>query len=309
MNVEQARKLLGLDGTEDLKQIKTKYRRLMHEVHPDSIKKAADNDKATQINQAYQLVLKNLNEQIVISTEKEEKRKKQKPNWSGKENANAFRDRPIYHAVEGFDGEKIGIIEVARGKFVWSLDEEFSLFLKSVLDTSKDILFEIENELKVEPQEHIKQQYLAKLTYLLTSQFIDSRVSLSELAKVEDGTFKLDAMAELDMSYAIPKVGAALYPAGVSAHKLYLRNSSGQIVGYLSFTDDRLYYVVIPLFEQKRAQVKMLVVERKLKSRTKKKYVDLDLWIKLDDSVQTTAIESIELQIRELLAKYREEIV
>lgn len=51
-------------------------------------------------------------------------------------------------------------------------------------------------------------------------------------------------------------MGSTLYPAGVSNHRLYLRNKSGQIIGYLSFKDDRLYYVIIPLLEQNKAQVK-----------------------------------------------------
>lgn len=36
MNKSQARKILGLDGTEDEKEVKKKYRKLMHENHPDS---------------------------------------------------------------------------------------------------------------------------------------------------------------------------------------------------------------------------------------------------------------------------------
>ena len=34
-------------------------------------------------------------------------------------------------------------------------------------------------------------------------------------------------------------------------HRLCVRNRQGQELGYLSFQNDRLYYVVVPLFEQK----------------------------------------------------------
>jgi hypothetical protein len=36
---------------------------------------------------------------------------------------------------------------------------------------------------------------------------------------------------------------------------------SGNELGYLSFVDDRLYYVVIPLFEQKKVQIEAVLRE------------------------------------------------
>lgn len=51
------------------------------------------------------------------------------------------------------------------------------------------------------------------------------------------------------------KILADDYP-GTPGHKLYLKNQSGKELGSLSFSDDRLYYVVVPLFEQKRVQIK-----------------------------------------------------
>ena len=92
----------------------------------------------------------------------------------------------------------------------------------------------------------------------------------------------------------------------ISNHKLYLRSSSGEIVGYLSFKDDRLYYVIIPLLELKKAQVKMIVTDKKLKSKTKKKYVDINLWIRLVET-DFSSIESTNLNIDELLKKYTRE--
>ena len=56
MNKSTARKVLGLTGTEDIKTIKTKYRKLMHEIHPDSGSDAADVDYAARINEAYNVL-------------------------------------------------------------------------------------------------------------------------------------------------------------------------------------------------------------------------------------------------------------
>ena len=57
MNKSQARKILGLDGTEDEKEVKKKYRKLMHAHHPDS-SGSDDSEAAAKINTAYELIVK-----------------------------------------------------------------------------------------------------------------------------------------------------------------------------------------------------------------------------------------------------------
>ena len=52
--------------------------------------------------------------------------------------------------------------------------------------------------------------------------------------------------------------------------------------------------------------MKMVVADKTLKSRTRKRYVDLDLWIRLIE-VETSAVESTNLKIDELLKKYGKE--
>ncbi|SEA99860.1 DnaJ domain-containing protein [Pseudobutyrivibrio sp. ACV-2] len=303
MNKNQARKILGLDGTEDEKTVKKKYRKLMLEHHPDS-NGIDDSAAAAKINTAYELIMKSFDSGEKIKSAV--KRKAKAKNWNAKENKNAYCARPIFHEVEDFDGNSIGTIEIARGKYVWSKDEEFSLFLKSLYETSKELLESARLSLFFEVPDVIKQKYLADITYLLTGQFIDSSLTLKELGILDADAYKIDAMVELDINATTPKEGNTLYPAGVSNHKLYLRNKSGQIIGYLSFKDDRLYYVIIPLLEQKKAQVKMVVSANSLKSKTRKKYVDLDLWIRLIET-DTSGIESTSLKIDELLKKYAKE--
>lgn len=299
MNKSQARKILGLDGTEDEKEVKKKYRKLMHENHPDS-SGSEDSEVAAKINTAYELIMKSFGG---IEKKATVRRKPKTRTWNAKENKNAYCTRPIFHEVEDFDGNSIGTIEIARGKYVWSKDEEFSLFLKSLYETSKELLDNARPSLLFEVPDVIKQKYLADITYLLTGQFIDSSLTLKELGVLDVDAYKIDAMVELDVNASIPKVGSTLYPAGVSNHRLYLRNKGGEIIGYLSFKDDRLYYVIIPLLEQKKAQVKMVVADNTLKSRTRKKYVDLDLWIRLLET-DTAGIESANLKIDDLLKQY-----
>ncbi|MBQ3774364.1 MAG: hypothetical protein II833_08270, partial [Pseudobutyrivibrio sp.] len=190
--------------------------------------------------------------------------------------------------------------------YVWSKDEEFSLFLKSLYETSKELMDNARPSLFFEPPAVIKQKYLADITYLLTGQFIDSSLTLNELAVMDTSAYKLDAMVELETNTPVPKPGTTLYPAGISKHRLYLRNKGGEIVGYLSFKDDRLYYVIIPLFEQKKAQVKMVVSDTPKSTRYGKKYADIDLWVKIIED-QNSAIDNTNRKIDELLAKYAKE--
>ncbi|SES66206.1 DnaJ domain-containing protein [Pseudobutyrivibrio sp. C4] len=314
MNKSQARKILGLDGSEDKREIKKKYRKLMHEHHPDN-SDSDDSKLAAKINTAYELIMKdyadsasnsgNQSNKSNRSATKRTSRPKHRP-WSAKENKNAFCARPILHEVEDFEGNNLGTIEIARGKYIWTKDEEFSMFLKSLYETSKELLDNARPSLFFELPEIIKQKYLADITYLLTGQFIDSTLTLNELALVEADSYKVNAMVELESGATPPKPGSMLYPAGVSNHRLFLRNKVGEIIGYLSFKDDRLYYVVIPLFEQKKAQVKMVVADDIQKTRRGNKYVDLDLWIRILPT-ETSALESTNNQIQALLDKYAHE--
>ena len=314
MNKSQARKILGLDGSEDKREIKKKYRKLMHEHHPDN-SNSDDSKLAAKINTAYELIMKNYADSASNSGNQSNKsnrgatkrtaRPKHKP-WSARENKNAFCARPILHEVEDFEGNNLGTIEIARGKYIWTKDEEFTMFLKSIYETSKELLDNARPSLFFELPEIIKQKYLADITYLLTGQFIDSTLTLNELALVEADSYKVNAMVELEPGATPPKPGSMLYPAGVSNHRLFLRNKVGEIIGYLSFKDDRLYYVVIPLFEQKKAQVKMVVADDIQKTRRGNKYVDLDLWIRILPT-ETSAVESTNNQIQALLDKYANE--
>ncbi|SFI19002.1 DnaJ domain-containing protein [Pseudobutyrivibrio sp. OR37] len=309
MNKSTARKILGLNGTEDERAIKRKYRKLMHEHHPDN-SESEDSELAAKINTAYEMVMKDFDgsDGKHHSTPKKPTTKKSTKikNWNAKENKNAYCVRPIFHEVEDYDGSSIGTIEIARGKYVWSKDEEFSLFLKSLYETSKELMDNARPSLFFEPPAVIKQKYLADITYLLTGQFIDSSLTLNELAVMDTSAYKIDAMVELEMNTPVPKPGTALYPAGISKHRLYLRNKGGEILGYLSFKDDRLYYVIIPLFEQKKAQVKMVVSDTPKSTRYGKKYADIDLWIKIIED-QNSAIDNTNRKIDELLEKYAKE--
>ncbi len=89
------------------------------------------------------------------------------------------------------------------------------------------------------------------------------------------------------------------FPAALKQHRLFLKKQSGEAAGYLSLKDDRLYYILVPLLEQKRAMVKIQVAAKQDRAnmRGRKRYKNLDFWIKVPRKYAGTFPESIGLQI------------
>jgi hypothetical protein len=295
MTPNEAYKILGLCPEAKLSEIKKQYRKLMMQVHPDSLTNNTSdyNYDAKEINLAYS-VLKS--ERIDIVKKKSSK-KPQAPIWNSPINDNAYCEREVLQNVEDFDGTVIGNFCIAKGKYLWSLEEDFSLFLLSMYHCSKKLLDDIF------PTDNTA--YQSELAYLLAQQFIAGTDLLRVLAKEEKigedekSIFYIPSMLELSMSGISLAKGEKLYPAGIQKHRLYLKNKAGQKIGYLSFTDDRMYYVIIPLFEQRAVQVKIQV------SEVNSKYKKLHLWLKLQDNAVNKMPENLNIQIDELIRKYR----
>lgn len=72
----------------------------------------------------------------------------------------------------------------------------------------------------------------------------------------------------------------------------------GRVIGYLSFKDDRMYYIVIPLFEQKRAMVKIQVEDN-----SSSNYNSVKLSIKMADNPESGFVENINMQINKLILR------
>ena len=232
--------------------------------------------------------------------------------WDAPINPYAYREREIFHYVEDYEGNILGNFSIARGKYLWKTEEDFPLFLLSIYQCGKDLLDEIDDRLQRNELTMLRQEIQPELTSLLSQQFIDGTTLLSELAKeneTEKGRiFSLPAMLELAEAGTEAKVGEALFPSRLRKHRLYLKNQAGRELGYLSFLDDRMYYVVIPLFEQKRAKVKLKVSEKqgakKRRGKDTGRYQNLHLWIKLPNESGNGLPESLGLQIERLLSRY-----
>lgn len=105
----------------------------------------------------------------------------------------------------------------------------------------------------------------------------------------------------------LPKTGDLLYPSELRRRRLFLKDVSGEELGYLSFQDDRLYYIVIPLFEQRRVQVRIRVSEEPAsqgKGKNTSFYQNLDFYIRLDPLQHQFLPENLNLHIEKILKEY-----
>ena len=289
--------------------------------------------------------------------------RQRKKHWNGPVNIHAYREREIFCHAEDGEGNSLGLFSVARGKYLWSMEEEFPLFLYSVYQCGKEILEELDErdayrnerqnkrrdaqQMRTQafdrPEDFFRpedfsrpadefsrrQKIQAELTYLLAQQFIHGEAMLAAFAREECGEgeknkekaaepaeekgeriFFLSAMLERTSQGKReirgkagkrvsqppePREGEALYPSRLSSHRLFLKDKSGRELGYLSFPDDRLYYIVIPLFEQRRVQVKVRAAS----------CGRLQLWLKLPAFCEGGPPENLNQQIEMLLKGYR----
>ena len=314
---------IGKEATQD--EIKRAYRKLMHRVHPDTAagnmtekKESEKKDniyQAHEINMAYQVLRKRKN-----PADHEEQRDKrwteaQTVLWDAPVCDNAYTERKIFQPVHDPEGNEIGRMCVAKGRYQWTEDEEFPLFMHSIYHCSGRLLAEAETLRDRNPakDERTRLKVQAELAYLLAQQFMGGIDTLAKLAKEihrqADGrdVYRVLGALERTVGQKMQKTGSLLAVSGIRNHRLYVKNQSGQELGYLSFWDDRLYYVLIPLFEYRQVQVKIEVVEDSAaKSRKNREYSDkLMIQIRQSSDEKNTLPENLNLKIVALLEQYR----
>ena len=329
MTKKEAYLVLGLPPGAKLQEIKKKYRKLMMQMHPDTGTHEKENYayNVQEINAAYS-TLKEMAISCIQSgrsnnpsdcrTQNRYTKKNSCAAWNAPVNPDAYKERDVLQYVEDYDGSVLGSFCIARGKYMWTTEEDFPLFLRSLYQCSKQILDETDYKIQRKKSPANQQLFQAELTYLLAQQFISHTSFLESVAKQEkkdseeNRIFYIPSMLEIsrmNVSAATSSLepGASLYPCRIRRHRLYLKNQVGQESGYLSFSDDRLYYIIVPLFEQKAVQVKIQVAKNQPKKnkRTSMEYQNLHLWIKLNDCNCKKLPENLNLQIERLLEKYK----
>lgn len=330
MTRKEALAILGLPPTATEKEIRKQYHRLLHRVHPDAFAPAEEGCAGgiREIIQAYSVLKKNAaapetapgagwknfgnRRQEAEAESSRTSSDSKKPFWNAPINENAWMEREVLHYAEDAGGSVIGSFTLARGRYLWTPEEDFPLFLQSLLRCSRELLDKADEGLGREaPAARVR--YQAELSYLLAQQFMDCTALLTELARKSirpDGSviWYVSAMLEYTASCAEPEPGTPLFPSALRRHRLYVKDADGRELGYLSFRDDRFYYVIVPLFEQRQVRVRLRTAERApVQGRRKSGSVPLHLWLQMTDPEGTRPPESLNLKIQSLLDAYRRE--
>ena len=286
--------------------IKKKYRQRILSAHPDVQPEEETEYSAQLLNYAYAYLKKNgwYDGHVSKKSYQMKSRASKTQVWDAPVNLRAWREREIYSYAEDSEGEKIGYFKIAAGKYIWKTEEDFSLFQKSIFACASQILEEVERKKQIYKSERLRIQTLAALVYLLAQQFLNSTALLKELGQEQKADaegnriFLIPAMLELTGNIQAAE-GEVISPKRLTKHRLYVKNSQGEELGYLSFRDDCMYYVVIPLMEQRRVKVRMKAAEGKMAACQK-----LNFYVKLLEKDTAGMPESVNLQIEQLLNDY-----
>ena len=328
MTEKEAYRILGLVPGTGIHEIKKRYRQLILTAHPDtgSVRPVHD---AQKLNAAYSVLKKGIADSRFSHLGKgngrrqpDSEAKKHTDAWDAPVNSSAYREREILHYAEDQEGTVLGTFCIARGKYLWKVQEDFPLFLLSIYRCSARILDEMDDALSRSEAPACRLFIQAELSYLLARQFIDASEAIQELAQATTAdsqgqpVYRFSAMLEYGKNPATGQAGSPfgkpfipgepLYPSALRRHRLFLKNREGHELGYLSFPDDRLYYIIIPLFEQKRVQVRIQTASGQTsRPKTAAAYQNLKLWLRFSDESPGGLSENLNLRIERLLEIYR----
>ncbi|MCC8127482.1 MAG: DnaJ domain-containing protein [Clostridiales bacterium] len=280
MNEAQAKRILGITGNDTARTAKIKFRRLIGKYHPDAVGEDSVHyqEQAQQINAAYTF-LKNKNffgEKENLFDDEEAIR------WNAPINEKAFADRNIYSPYH-MEIDTDGMYQtITRGKYQWDPDEEeFLLFLRSILHTCKELLDGADIRCGMNGgTDHLRASFQKRLFHSLAMQYVDPLYCLEKIAEPEiidpDGQKiyrfrayigKTQDKETTNRILSLQK-GDLVYPASFHNWKLMVKDSQGYQLGYLSFAGDELYYCLFPLMQARLIQLRMSVVQvRRKKER------------------------------------------
>lgn len=284
MTLKEAYKILGASKQDDDREIKAKYKKLLILYHPDSDptrkRNPEDDEKIRQVIEAYKKIKESEGEPYFDTYEF---------TWDAFENKTAFSERNIYVQFKLYD-EELPLSKMARGRFVWDPDmEEFWLFSKSVLEACKDIITDYSTILapdKVKDIFHLMMQ-----EYVLPA---DAARKIGKKVR-EDGdveVFTFNGFVKenpSDLKVSAPTIGEPL--------NIFLREDravveeivTGKVLGTVSFDEDELYYVVLPLLEDPKVQAHASVTKFE-KSRRAGKRMNVVIELTIQKNLKDTPV-------------------
>ena len=358
MNLQQARRTLGITPEDDKAAIKKNYRRLMGQFHPDAQAGETASDsirRAQEINEAYEYLKKHTGIfQSGTAAGKGSRRTAsgagaqsvwkdrppKKPEWTGRTNEKAFCERNVYqrYSMEVEEPTDKLYYRVARGRYLWDpAAEDFPLFVTSLHHATKELLEQAEERAAQKRSEAAtaamatdgrgtavdRFQVQSKLFYHLSAQFTDPVQILGRIAKPErtdesdrqiyhfHTSLGADATQPAYRRLTALQPGDAIYPLAFQENRILVCREKIYPLGHLFFEDDRLYFCVIPLLQEKLAQVQMKVrkVQVMRKTHPYKAKIDIDLYFRTEIQVNAYKGRDRNFEIAQILNDYETSLI
>ena len=209
MTLKEAYKTLGATNRDDERTIKTKYKKLLFMYHPDS---DPNGKRDPGDDDKIRLIIEAYKK--IRESEGEGYYEDDALIFESLENKRAFAERNVYIQLRIYDDDvDLPLTRLSRGRFIWDPDlEEFRLFTKSVLEAVKEVLADAD----LDPAPDLVKDlfHLMMLEYILPA---DAARKLGRKTS-EDGNLEI--------------------------YSFHGFSNNG-----ISFDEDELYYVVLPLLE------------------------------------------------------------
>ena len=304
MTIEQAYELLGVTKQQNEKEIKRKFRKLMAMHHPDVIGSNSPEQikQAQRLNEAYALIKKAARKKPEIQIKR--------PTWKAKVTETAFCERTVYMESVSWEGETPQMYAVARGRYEWEPElEEFPCFLRSVKEAALELLERAEYRKGITWElrgvaKGTKFDYHLQLFHLLAGQFISPVACLDVLARLEEmddkGRMIYKILAWVQQTDRVRlQPGELLSVTGLKHNRIMVATSTGTPLGHVSFLEDSLYYVVVPILQHRKAQIKLVVREVE-----KRKKTTVEVYLRMEETVEEIRHTDYNLRIAELVSRY-----
>ncbi len=294
MTLKEAYRILGVSKENTDREIKAKYKKLLIMYHPDSDptgKRAPEDDEMIRlVIEAYNKIRESEGMPVYEIYEF---------TWDAFENKEAFADRNIFVQFRIYD-EALPPSKMARGRFVWDPDmEEFPLFAKSVLEACREVM--ADSDAAIAPDKVKNVFHLMMQEYVLPA---DAARKLGKRVR-EGGGREVYSFSGFIKSAAVGGNSPKIHPGELL--DIFLQEDraiareivSGKVLGSITFDEDELYYVVLPLLEDPKVDARAYVTKADSARRGKERiHVAIELTIPAD--LADTPVSNRNL-IREML--------
>lgn len=294
MTLKEAYKILGVSKENTDREIKAKYKRLLIMYHPDSDpdreRVPEDDERLRKCIEAYKKIKESGGETYSDTYEF---------TWDAFENKAAFSERNIFFQFKIYD-EALPPSKMARGRFVWDPDmEEFQFFARSVLEACKELMTDHD---VIPTQDKIKDIF-----HLMMQEYVLPADAARKIGKKIREDADMEVYSFNGFVKSEPVSSRRSGPDCGEPLNIYLREDravleeivTGKVLGSISFDEDELYYVVLPLLEDPRVDAHAGITKADRSRRAKERiHVSIELVIPKD--LTDIPVSNGEL-IRELL--------